>query len=88
MMNGALVDAVPLRVPAPTLRTVKVWVPEHWPALTSPKFKELGVTSKTGFCGRVLEKFRVKVTVPPGLRVCVAEGVMLVRVAPLGPPDR
>ena len=39
---------------------------------------------KTNRVGVVLVKFKVKVMVPPGGKVCVADGVTLIN--PLGPP--
>jgi hypothetical protein len=47
MLKGALVLALPIRVPPPVLLTVKVPSVEL-PTGTLPKFREVGVTDKTG----------------------------------------
>jgi hypothetical protein len=48
ILKGTLVEALPFRVPPPAFLTVKLWLLEHWPTVTSPKLSEFGVTSRIG----------------------------------------
>jgi hypothetical protein len=65
-------------VGVPLAAAVKVAV---WPALTV-WFDGFAVT-----VGALDEKLREKVIAPPAFNVCVAEGVMLDKVEPDGPPE-
>jgi hypothetical protein len=64
-----------------TAEEVKVW--GHGPLIAGGLTLTVTLVTANG-----VVKFKVKVITPPTVKVCICDGVVLVKVAPAGPPER